>query len=63
VEMVYKCGIKRNPDEDAKDDPAFFIVGIIYSVNENFDVDLGVKYGLITSETDFSPLAGITFRF
>ena len=61
--MVYKCGIERNPDEDAKDDPAFLIGGIIYSVNENFDVDLGVKYGLTTSEIDFSLLAGVTFRF
>jgi hypothetical protein len=63
LKLVADIGIERNPDEDAKDDPVFLIGGIIYSVNENFDVDFGAKYGLTTSETDFSLLAGVTFRF
>jgi hypothetical protein len=50
-------------DEDANNDPSFLIGGIIYSINENFDVDLGVKCGLDSSETDISALAGVTFRF
>jgi long-subunit fatty acid transport protein len=63
LKLVANVGIERNPDEDANNDPAFLIGGIIYSMNENFDVDLGVKYGLSTSETDLSLLAGVTFRF
>jgi Putative MetA-pathway of phenol degradation len=63
LKLAADIGIKRNPDEDAKDDPAFLIGGIIYSINENFDVDLGIKYGLTTSETDFSLMTGMTFRF
>jgi hypothetical protein len=63
LKLVADVGIERNPDDDAKDDPAFLIGGIIYSVNDNFDVDFGAKCGLTNSETDFSLLAGVTFRF
>jgi len=63
LKLVADVGIERNPDDDAKDDPAFLISGIIYSVNDNFDVDFGAKCGLTNSETDFSLLAGVTFRF
>jgi Putative MetA-pathway of phenol degradation len=63
LKLVADVGIERNPDEDANNDPAFIIGGIIYSINENFDVDLGVKGGLSKSETDFSMMAGVTLRF
>lgn len=36
---------------------------VIYSINKNFDADLGVKYGLDSSEADTSLMAGITFKF
>jgi hypothetical protein len=63
LKLATDIGIERNPDEDANNDHAFLIGGIIYSVNEKFDVDLGVKYGLTRSETDLSMMAGVTFRF
>jgi hypothetical protein len=63
LKLVANVGIERNPDDDASNDPAFLIGGIIYSINENFDVDLGVKYGLSTSETNLSLMAGVTLRF
>jgi hypothetical protein len=63
LKLVANVGIERNPDEDADNDPAFLIGGIIYSIKENFDVDFGAKCGLTKSETDFSLLAGVTFRF
>jgi long-subunit fatty acid transport protein len=63
LKLAADVGIERNPDEDADNGPAFLIGGIIYSIKENFDVDLGVKYSLTTSETDLSLLAGVTFRF
>lgn len=63
MKLVANVGIERNPDDDANNDPAFFIGGIIYSINENIDVDLGVKCGLSDSETDISALAGVAFRF
>ena len=63
LKLAANVGIERNPDDDANNDPAFLIGGVIYSVNENFDVDFGVKYGLTDSETDISALAGVAFRF
>ena len=63
LKLAANVGIERNSDEDADNDPAFLIGGIIYSIKENFDVDFGVKCGLSKSETDISALAGITFRF
>jgi hypothetical protein len=63
LKLVTNVGIERNPDDEADDDPAFVIGGVIYSINENFDVDLGVKCGLTDSEADTSALAGVAFRF
>jgi opacity protein-like surface antigen len=63
LKLVTNIGIERNPDGTAKNNPAFLIAGAIYSVNENIDLDCGVKYGVNSSETDWSLLAGIAIRF
>jgi hypothetical protein len=63
LKLVANIGIERNPAGNANNDPAFLIGGMIYSVAENIDLDCGVKYGLNSSETDWSLLAGITVRF
>jgi hypothetical protein len=61
--LVANIGVERNPDDTVKDDPAFFIGGIIYSLTENLDVDFGMKCGLTKPEIDISALAGVIFRF
>jgi opacity protein-like surface antigen len=63
VKLVANIGMERNPDDDAKNDPAFLIGGVIYSIAENVDIDFGYKYGLNSSETDHSLMAGMAFRF
>ncbi|MBU1206781.1 MAG: transporter [Proteobacteria bacterium] len=63
LKVVGNIGIERSPDKTSDNDPAFLIGGFIYSVSKNFDLDCGVKYGLTSSETDLSVLAGIAFRF
>ena len=63
LKLVGNIGIERNADKAADNDPAFLIVGAIYSLAENFDIDAGVKYGLSSSETDLSLMAGMAFRF
>lgn len=63
LKVVGNIGIERNPDPTSKNDPAFLIGGVIYAVSKNFDLDFGVKYGLSSSETDLSVLAGMAFRF
>lgn len=63
LKLVANIGMERNPDDSADNHPAFIIGGVIYSVTENLDVDFGIKYGLNTSETDYSLMAGMAFRF
>jgi len=61
--LVANVGIERNPGDNAENDPPFFIGGLVYSVTEKIDLDCGIKYGLNSSETDYSLMAGITIRF
>jgi len=63
LKLVANIGIERNHDDNAENNPAFLLGGLIYSVTENLDLDCGVKYGLNSAETDYSLLAGITIRF
>lgn len=63
LKLVANIGIERNPDDATSNNPAFLIGGFIYSLTENFDVDLGVKCGLSRSETDISLMTGIAYRF
>lgn len=63
LKVVGNVGIERNPGRTADRDPAFVISGVIYSVAESFDIDGGVKYGLTSSENDWSLMAGMAFRF
>ncbi len=63
LKLIANAGIERNPADGAADDPAFLIGGVIYTIREDVDIDVGVKYGLSKSETDLSLLAGIAYRF
>jgi hypothetical protein len=63
LKIVANIGMERTPDKTSNTHPAFILGGIIYSITENLDVDLGVKGGLNKPETDYSILAGINLRF
>jgi hypothetical protein len=63
LKLVGNVGIERNPDNAARNDPAFLLGGVVYSLSDNFDIDFGVKYGLAASETDWSLMAGTAVRF
>ena len=63
LKIVGNIGVEKSTDKAADNDPAFIIGGIIYSISKSFDIDFGVKYGLASSETDMSVMAGTTFRF
>lgn len=63
LNLVANVGIESNPDQAADNDPAFAVLGAIYAVNEDFDIDAGIKFGLTSSETDMSLMAGIAVRF
>jgi hypothetical protein len=63
LKAAANIGTERNVDTAAHEEPAFLLGGVIYSVKENFDIDLGVKHGLNNAETELSYLAGAAFRF
>ncbi len=63
LKIVTNIGVERSLDSTGHNDPAFLLGGIIYSLSNNFDLDLGVKSGLTSAETHLAVLAGITLRF
>ena len=60
---VANIGVESNPDSLSGADPAFFLAGLIYTLSEGLDLDCGIKYGLSNSETDYTVLAGVTWKF
>ncbi len=63
LKLAADIGAERNTDWNSKKPPAFLIGGIIYSISDRLDLDLGVKFGLTEPEPDFSLMAGLTWRF
>jgi hypothetical protein len=63
LKLVANIGMEKNPDRASSIDPAFILGGIVYSVTDNFDIDLGLKGGLTATEPDYTFLGGVTFRF
>jgi hypothetical protein len=62
LNLVANIGMERNSDRASGTSPAFVLGGFIYSITENVDLDMGLKAGLNKAETDYSVLAGITWR-
>jgi len=65
LKLMANVGIERNPDPESNNHPAFALAGISYDVSDNIALDAGVTYGLTATatETDWTALTGITFRF
>jgi len=63
LKIVANVGIETNPDLASKTDPAFALVGFIYSFSDNFSFDMGYKYGLNKPESDNTLLLGFAFKF
>jgi len=63
LKAVANLGVERNKDEFADNDPAFVLAGLIYTLSEGLDLDCGIKYGLNRDETDYTALAGVTWKF
>lgn len=63
LKLAANIGVEKNPDPAAENDPAFALLGVIYSATESIDLDFGIKHGLTSSEVDQSLMAGITVKF
>jgi len=62
LNVVANIGMERNPDRTSDTQPAFVLGGVIYSIAENLDVDMGIKAALNKPEVDYAVLAGIAWR-
>ncbi len=60
--LVGNIGGETNPDRGSDTHPLFILGGLIYSVSEDVDVDIGIKAGLNGAEADYAALAGLAFR-
>ncbi|NTV04958.1 MAG: transporter [Chlorobiaceae bacterium] len=60
---VANIGVETNEDITSEVPPVFLIGGLICSIHENLDIDLGLKCGLNEAETDTTFLAGLAARF
>ena len=63
LRVVADTGIERSREQESHLHPAFILGGLIYSVTDNFDLDVGIKGGLNKAEPDYTLLAGLTWRF
>lgn len=63
LKILANVGVERSVLPGNDNHPAFALGGISYDVSERITVDAGVKYGLASSETDWTYLAGLTIRF
>lgn len=63
LKAVANLSVESNRDEFVNTDPAFVLAGLIYTLSERLDLDCGIKYGLNSDETDYSVLAGVTWKF
>jgi hypothetical protein len=61
--IVADLGGEKNTDKDSDIDPLYWIIGVIYSPNDNFDIDFGYKRVSSSSETDNTYLFGLTWRW
>ncbi|WP_232319793.1 transporter [Prosthecochloris sp. HL-130-GSB] len=60
---VGNIGVETAEEKESTQDPVFLIGGLIYAVNENLDIDAGVRTGLNDAETATTFLAGMALRW
>ncbi len=63
LRSVADFSLDSNNEKAPDPNRAFLLGGLIYSLMEDFDLDIGVKAGLNHAETDKTVLFGITARF
>ncbi len=63
LKICLDTGIATNRDLTSEIEPSYLLAGVIYAVNDDFEVSLGAKIALTRTETDYAVLPGITFRF
>ena len=63
IRAVVDVGIESSNEKAPDTNPVYILGGLICSVTENFDFDVGVKSGMNHEERERTVLAGLTVRF
>ncbi|MBT8387350.1 MAG: transporter [Ignavibacteria bacterium] len=61
--LVAEIGTYSNRDVIAEGHPVFVLGGVVYSIADGIDIDLGLQKGLNKHESDLAVLTGITVLF
>lgn len=61
--LVADLGTFTTPDPAFDENTSFLILGAIYSLTDDLDLDFGVKRGVSEPETDVTWLLGLAWRF
>ncbi len=63
LQIAAEVGTATNPDRASTVWPFFMTGGLIYTVYDGLDLDMGIKGGLNGPEIDIALLAGVTAKF
>lgn len=63
LQVAAEVGASRNPDHGHSDNPAYAIVGAIYSPAQRLDLDIGYRTGLNSQTYNHSVMAGLTLHW
>jgi hypothetical protein len=63
LRLVADAGAYTTADPAYSGDTRFLTLGGIYGVNDDFDIDFGLRHGLSEPETDTTLLLGIALRY
>lgn len=63
VKLVADLGTFTSVDRSVDEKTSFLTLGVIYAIDDDFDIDAGVKRGLTDPETDTTLLFGVALRF
>lgn len=61
LDLVGDIGIETHESKNSDLHPAFGLLGLVYSINDNIALDGGVKLGLSRPEADYALLVGLTW--
>ncbi|MDR2128296.1 MAG: transporter [Burkholderiaceae bacterium] len=56
-------GLSRNPDKGSSKKPAYAVLGAIYHVNKDLDLDIGYQRSLQSGPTEHTVGVGLTMRW
>ncbi len=63
LKLCLDIGAETNRDRTSEVEPSYLLGGLIYEIHEDFELALGAKIAMKGSETDYSVIPGVTYRF